>query len=43
VFWHLYDEFLALETRVAYDHAKLQAMGQAHPQCQRSSCYAANE
>src|ERR671915_1061423 len=33
VFWHLYDEFLALENRVAYYDEKLQAMGQAHPQC----------
>ncbi len=35
VFWHLYEEFLALENRVAYDNEKLQAMGQAHPQCRR--------
>jgi transposase len=35
VFWHLDEEFLALENRVAYDHEKLQAMGQAHPQCRR--------
>ena len=35
VFWHLYDEFLALENRVAYYDEKLQAMGQAHPQGQR--------
>jgi transposase len=35
VFGHLDEEFLALANRVAYDHAKLQAMGQAHPQCQR--------
>ena len=35
VFWHLYEEFLALENRVAYDHEKLPAMGQAHPQCRR--------
>jgi transposase len=35
VFWHLYDEFLALEKRLAYDDEKLTAMGQAHPECQR--------
>jgi transposase len=35
VFWHLYEEFRALENRVAYYNEKLQAMGQAHPQCQR--------
>lgn len=35
VFWHLYEEFLALEQRVAYDHEKLQAMARAHPVCQR--------
>jgi transposase len=35
VFWHLYDEFLALETRLAYDDEKLAAIGQAHPECQR--------
>jgi transposase len=31
VFWPLYEEFLALENRVAYDHDKLQAMGPAPP------------
>jgi transposase len=35
VFWHLYDEFLALETRLASDDEKLATMGQAHPACQR--------
>jgi transposase len=35
VFWHLYDEFLAVEKRLAYDDEKLAAMGQAHPACQR--------
>jgi transposase len=35
VFWHLYDEFLALEKRLAYDDEKLTAIGQAHPECQR--------
>jgi transposase len=35
VFWHLYDEFLSLEQRLAYDDEKLAAMGQAHPACQR--------
>jgi transposase len=34
VFWHLYDEFLAVEKRLAYDDEKL-AIGQAHPACQR--------
>jgi transposase len=35
VFWHLYDEFLAVEKRLAYDDEKLAAIGQAHPACQR--------
>jgi transposase len=35
VFWHLYDEFLVVEKRLAYDDEKLAAMGQAHPACQR--------
>jgi transposase len=35
VFWHLYDEFLALEKRLAYYDEKLATIGQAHPACQR--------
>jgi transposase len=35
VFWHLYEEFLALEKRLAYDDERLTAIGQAHPECQR--------
>jgi transposase len=35
VFWHLYDEFLSLEKRLAYYDEKLAAMGPAHPECQR--------
>jgi transposase len=35
VFWQLYDEVLALEQRVAYDHEKLTAMARSHPVCQR--------
>jgi transposase len=35
VFRHLDEEFLALETRLAYDDEKLTAIGQAHPACQR--------
>jgi transposase len=35
VFWHLYDEFRALEKRLVYDDEQLAAMGQAHPACQR--------
>jgi transposase len=35
LFRHLYDEFLALEQRVAYYHEKLQALARAHPVCQR--------
>jgi transposase len=34
-FWHLDEEFLALEKRLAYDDEQLTAMGQAHPACQR--------
>jgi transposase len=35
VFWHLYEECLALEQRVAYSHEKLHALARAHPVCQR--------
>jgi transposase len=35
MFWQLYDEFLALEKRGAYDDEKLQAIARAHPVCQR--------
>jgi transposase len=35
VFWPLYEEFLALEKRVAYYDDKLQALARAHPVCQR--------
>jgi transposase len=35
VFWHLYDEFLAVEQRLAHYDDKLAAIGQAHPECQR--------
>jgi transposase len=35
VFWHLYEEFLAVEKRLAYYDEKLAAIGQAHPECQR--------
>jgi transposase len=35
IFWHLYDEFLAVEKRLAYYDEKLAAVGQAHPECQR--------
>jgi transposase len=35
VFWHLYDEFLSLEKRLAYYDEKLAAIGRAHPECQR--------
>ena len=34
-FWHLYEEFLALEKRLAYYDEKLATIGQAHPECQR--------
>jgi transposase len=35
VFWQLYDAFLNLEKRLAYDDEKLTAIGRAHPECQR--------
>jgi transposase len=35
LFGHLYDEFLAVENRLAYDDEKLAAIGRAHPACQR--------
>jgi transposase len=35
LFWQLYDEFRALEKRLASYDEKLAAMGQAHPECQR--------
>jgi transposase len=35
VFWHLDDEFLAVETRLAYADEPLAALGHAHPACQR--------
>ena len=35
VFWQLYNELLALETRLAYYDEKLAAIGRAHPECQR--------
>jgi transposase len=35
MFWQLYDEFLALEKRVAYYDEKLQAIARTHPVCQR--------
>jgi transposase len=35
MFWQLYEEFLALEKRVASYDEKLAAIGQAHPECQR--------
>jgi transposase len=35
IFWQLYEEFLALEKRVAYYNEKLQALARAHPVCQR--------
>jgi transposase len=35
LFRHLYDEFLAVEKRLAYYDEKLAAMGRAHPECQR--------
>ena len=35
IFQHLYEEFLALEKRLAYDDEKLAAIGQAQPACQR--------
>src|SRR5687767_8153766 len=33
VCWHLHDEVLALETRLASDDEKLAAIGRAHPEC----------
>src|SRR5262245_61264528 len=35
LFGHLYDEFLAVENRLAYDDEQLAAIGRAHPACQR--------
>jgi transposase len=35
VFWHLYDEFLAVEKRLAYYDEQRAAIGQAHPEGQR--------
>jgi transposase len=35
VFWHLYDEFRALEKRLEYYDEQLAAIGRAHPECQR--------
>jgi transposase len=35
IFWHLYEEFLTLEQRVAYYTEKLHATAQAHPMCRR--------
>jgi len=35
VFWHLYEEFRALEKRLEHYDEKLAAIGQAHPECQR--------
>jgi transposase len=35
VFWHLDEEFVALEKRVAYDDEKLRVLARAHPVCQR--------
>jgi transposase len=35
LFWHLCDEFRALETRLMYYDEQLAAIGQAHPACQR--------
>jgi transposase len=35
IFWHLYEEFLSLETRLTYDDEQLNAMGRAPPVCQR--------
>jgi transposase len=34
VCWQLYDEFLSLEKRLAYDDEQLAAIGRAHPACQ---------
>jgi transposase len=35
LFRQLYEEFLALDQRLASDDEKLTAIGQAHPECQR--------
>ena len=35
VFWQLYEEFLALEQRVAYYTERLHALARSHPVCQR--------
>ena len=35
VFWHLDDEFLAVENRLTSDDEQLAAIGRAHPACQR--------
>jgi transposase len=35
LFWQLYEEFLALDKRLASDDEKVTAIGQAHPECQR--------
>jgi transposase len=35
MFWQLHDEFLALETRLAYYDEKRAPIGRAHPECQR--------
>jgi len=35
LFWHLYDEFLAVEKRLTYDDEKLATIGRAHPACRR--------
>jgi transposase len=35
LFWQLYEEFLALDKRLASYDEKLTAIGQAHPECQR--------
>ena len=35
LFWQLYEEFLALDQRLASYDEKLTARGQAHPECQR--------
>ncbi|HEY5867744.1 MAG TPA: IS110 family transposase [Candidatus Tectomicrobia bacterium] len=35
LFWHLYEEFLALDHRLASDDEKLTTIGQLQPECQR--------
>lgn len=35
LFWHLYEELLALDKRLASYDEKVTAIGQAHPECQR--------